>query len=132
MCTDGVQGDIHEVTKNMVESYIKDSNMVILVVIPTTDDFGNAEALKIAKEYDPQGTRTLGVVTKCDLIKADSDIVQRIKMEGKNIHLELGFVALRCRTPGEVQSGITRANAMAAESELFTTHPLLSHLASAQ
>ena len=34
MCTDGVQGDIHEVTKNMVESHIKDSSMVILVVIP--------------------------------------------------------------------------------------------------
>lgn len=132
MCTDGVQSDIHEVTKNMVESYIKDPNMVVLVVIPATDDFGNAEALKLAKEHDPHGTRTLGVVTKSDLVKSDSDIVQRIKMEGKNIQLELGFIALRCRTPSEVKKGVTRVAAMGAEESLFNTHPLLSQLMASQ
>ena len=132
MCTDGVQGDIHEVTKGLVESFIKDPNMVILVVIPATDDFGNAEALKLAKQHDPHGTRTLGVVTKSDLVKSDSDIVQRIKMEGKNIQLELGFIALRCRTPSEVKKGISRSEAMEAEQNLFSTHPLLSQLASTQ
>ena len=132
MCSDGVQSNIHEVTKNMVESYIKDPNMVILVVIPATDDFGNAEALKLAKEYDPHGTRTLGVVTKSDLVKSDSDIVQRIKMEGKNIQLELGFIALRCRTPSEVKNGVTRGEAMGAEESLFNTHPLLSQLNASQ
>ena len=132
MCTDGVQGDIHEVTEGLVESFIKDPNMVILVVIPATDDFGNAEALKLAKQHDPHGTRTLGVVTKSDLVKSDSDIVQRIKMEGKNIQLELGFIALRCRTPSEVKKGISRSEAMEAEQNLFSTHPLLSQLASTQ
>lgn len=132
MCTDGVQSDIHEVTKNMVESYIESPNMVILVVIPATEDFGNAEALKLAKQYDPHGTRTLGVITKSDLVKSDSDIVQRIKMEGKNIQLELGFIALRCRTPSEVKQGATRDAAMATEDRLFATHPLLSQLLPAQ
>ena len=132
MCTDGVQSNIHEVTKGMVESYIKDPNMVILVVIPATDDFGNAEALKLAKHYDPHGHRTLGVVTKCDLVNSDSDIVQRIKMEGKNIQLELGFIALRCRTPSEVKAGVKRVDAMAEEETLFTTHPLLSQLTKTQ
>lgn len=131
MTADG-QADVHEITKGMVESYIKDPNMVILVVIPATDDFGNAEALKLAKKYDPYGLRTLGVVTKSDLIKPDSDIVQRIKMEGKNIQLELGFIALRCRTPGEVKDGITRAEAMASEHRLFEKDELLSQLAPAQ
>ena len=132
MCTDGVQQDIHEVTKSMVESYIKDPNMVILVVIPATDDFGNAEALKLAKQYDQHGTRTLGVVTKSDLVKSDSDIVPRIKMEGKNINLELGFIALRCRTPSEVKNGVTRDQAMTHEGNLFSTHPLLSQLSPTQ
>ena len=72
---------------------------------------------------------TLGVITKSDLVKPDSDIVQRIKMEGKNIQLELGFIALRCRTPSEVKAGVTREKAMSAESDLFATHPLLSQLA---
>lgn len=128
MCTEGVQADIHDVTSGMVKSYMKDPNMVLLVVIPATDDFGNAEALKIATEYDPHGTRTLGVVTKSDLVKEDSDIVDKIKMRGKNIHLQLGFVALRCRTPSEVKNGMSKKEAMRAESVLFSTHPLLSSL----
>jgi len=82
----------------------------------------------------PAATRhpPLGVVTKSDLVKSDSDIVQRIKMEGKNIQLELGFIALRCRTPSEVKKGISRSEAMEAEQNLFSTHPLLSQLASTQ
>jgi len=134
LCTDGEQADIHAVTKDLVESYIKDDAMVILVVIPATDDIGNAEALKLAKQYDPEGTRTLGVVTKIDLLTTDSydSLVQRIAMQGKNIQLQLGFVGLRCRTPAEVKRGITRAEAMIAEEKLHMSHPLLAQLDSTQ
>ena len=128
MCTDGKQEDIHEVTTGLIDQYIKDENAVVLVVIPATADFGNAEALKMAKKYDPYGTRTLGVVTKCDLSKPDDNLVEKIRMEGKNIQLEMGFVALRCRTPSEVKSELGREEAMAKEKMLFTTSPHLSRL----
>lgn len=70
-----------QVTVSLVQQYIQPPEMVILCVIPATSDFGNAEALefnsdnsfeaslqviKLAKQYDPDGQRTLGVITKCD------------------------------------------------------------------
>lgn len=77
--------------------------MVILAVVPAVDDFGNCEALKLAQEVDPDGSRTLGVVTKVDLIPADSDIVQKLRVErGNDIDLRLGWIAVKCRSPKEV------------------------------
>ena len=132
MCTDGTQDNIHEVTTGLVDQYIKNDNAVILVVIPATADFGNAEALKMAKRYDPDGARTLGVVTKCDLSKPDDNLVEKVRMEGKHIQLEMGFVALRCRTPSEVKTNLSRKEAMAKEQSLFGTSPHLSRLDNSQ
>ena len=49
-------------------------------------------------------------------------------MEGKHIQLQMGFIALRCRTPSEVKKGVSREAAMEAEASLFGSHPLLSQL----
>ena len=97
-------------TVSLVEEYIKPDEMVILCVIPAMSDFGNAEArgicpnmslycighaaldaqnrgvtclcqvVKLARKYDPQGIRTLGVVTKCDdAARAESsDVVEKV------------------------------------------------------
>lgn len=71
--------DIHAETSNMVKEYVKNENMVVLVVIPANDDFGNSEALCIAQKFDVDGSRTIGVVSKCDLVpESTSDIVKKI------------------------------------------------------
>lgn len=56
--------DIGEKIKNMVVNYCKDERTVILAVIPANADMANSDALEVAKELDPQGVRTLGVITK--------------------------------------------------------------------
>lgn len=56
--------DIEAITKNMVTNYCKDPKTVILCVIPANNDMSNSEALQMAMALDPQGKRTLGVVTK--------------------------------------------------------------------
>ena len=48
----------------MIHRYIKNEQMVILAVASAVADFGNSEALKLAKEVDPGQIRTIGVVTK--------------------------------------------------------------------
>lgn len=63
--------NIFEITSNLVKEYIKNPEMVILVVIPADSDFQNAAALKLAKEVDPEGIRTLGVVTKVSIFIID-------------------------------------------------------------
>jgi len=68
------QKNIHDVTVELIRRYIANEQAVILTVIPATEDFGNCEALNLASEVDPQGIRTLGVATKCDVVGPDSDI----------------------------------------------------------
>jgi hypothetical protein len=153
------EADIYKLTSDLVEEYIKKPEMVVLVVIPADSDFQNAAALKLAKKYDPDGDRTLGVVTKVnrfrctavrvrralfclcsaevnpcssqqvDKVPHEHDpIVSRIHMEGNNMRLKLGFIAVRNRTPGEIDKGLNSATVKAKEKGLFKTHPLLSKI----
>ena len=78
--------DIHEATSAMVRKYVASENMIVLVVIPANDDFGNAEAIKMVKTLEAE-SRCIGVVTKCDLVPRPaedgvdaSDIVQKMQM----------------------------------------------------
>ncbi|CAD7937884.1 unnamed protein product, partial [Amoebophrya sp. A25] len=67
------QSDIHDVIVGLLRTYIANEQMVILAVVPAVSDFGNCEALKLAKEVDAEGERTVGVVSKIDQIQKDSD-----------------------------------------------------------
>lgn len=60
--------NIEEVTKNMALHYVKEPRTIILAVIPANSDLSTSDALKMAKEIDPQGKRTLGVLTKIDIM----------------------------------------------------------------
>ena len=57
-----------EVVKNMVNNYMKNPRSVILAVIPANVDIATQGILKMARECDPKGQRTLGVLTKPDLV----------------------------------------------------------------
>jgi hypothetical protein len=93
---------------------------VIFVVLPGADDFASHESIKIAKEYDPDGERTLGVVTKIDRVEQGTDIISKLKGEGKgHIKLKLGFVAVRNRTPQEVRDEMELSDARQKEKEFF-------------
>lgn len=113
--------DIHAVTSAMVHKYVKNHNMIVLVVIPANDDFGNSEALRIAQTYDPGGSRTIGVISKCDLVPDKSDILGKIQMTRENdVKLSLGFIAITNKGPGEEDIDIE-----AAESIFFSSHKVL-------
>ncbi|OPB45409.1 dynamin family protein [Trichoderma guizhouense] len=56
-----------DLVKNMVNGYIHDSRTIILAVLPCNGDMINQKILQLAAEADPQGKRTLAVLTKPDL-----------------------------------------------------------------
>lgn len=123
------QTDIHDVIVAMIRNYIKNEQAVILAVVPAVDDFGNCEALKLAREVDPEGQRTLGVVTKPDMIQLDSDLPLKLRAERhSDIPLNLGWISIRCRTPTEVQANISPSELAVQEKLLFDTHSVLSGL----
>ena len=56
--------DIGKQIRNMIMSYASKPNCLILAVTAANTDLANSDAIEIAKEVDPQGKRTLGVLTK--------------------------------------------------------------------
>mmetsp|Transcript_42059 Transcript_42059/g.68245 ORF Transcript_42059/g.68245 Transcript_42059/m.68245 type:complete len:84 (+) Transcript_42059:390-641(+) len=62
----GQPDDIYEQIGKMIKKFIEPKETVILNVIPSTVDLSTSESLKLSKEVDPDGVRTLAVLTKAD------------------------------------------------------------------
>ncbi|OXV05841.1 hypothetical protein Egran_06391 [Elaphomyces granulatus] len=87
-----------ELVQNMVKNYIKDSRTIILAVLPSNVDIATQEILMLAQDYDKVGERTLGVLTKPDLVKEHSAIVAVANLvSGKKKPLKLGYYVVRNR-----------------------------------
>ena len=54
--------------RDMINDYIKQENTLVLAVSPANQDLSNSDALKLARSVDPEGLRTIGVITKLDLM----------------------------------------------------------------
>ena len=91
----------------------------MLAVIPANADIGNQEILDMAEQCDPKGERTLGVLTKPDLVDegAKSAIVDII--EGKTHALNLGWCVVR--NSGQQQLKDSSAERHAREKLFFTS-----------
>ena len=73
-------------TSSLVSKYIKQPNMIVLNVVPATDDFTNSAALRIVKEEKAE-SRCIGVATKCDMVPeehGETDIIEKLRMSRAN------------------------------------------------
>ena len=61
----------------MINEFIKPENTIILAVTPANQDLANSDALKLARKVDPDGLRTIGVITKLDLMDEEFARSQR-------------------------------------------------------
>lgn len=87
-----------ELVCNMVKEYIKDNRTIILAVLPSNVDIATQEILSLAKEHDKAGERTLGVLTKPDLVTERSAQVAVCNLVlGKKRPLTLGYYVVRSR-----------------------------------
>ena len=117
--------EVADRVKNLWTKYIEDEGCVILCVVPANADVGTQEAYTIAREVDPTGKRTIGVVTKMDTIEeADGPtIVARLSGEGQNAwKFAMGCHAIRNRNQTEITNKITRDEVDAEEDKFFSTH----------
>ena len=62
--------DIEVQIRDLLLYYISNPNSIILAVSSANMDMATSESLKMAKEVDPDGRRTLAVITKLDLMDA--------------------------------------------------------------
>jgi len=118
--------EIEEITKKLIESYIAPNQTIILCVVAGNVDAAASDSFKLAKKHDQEGVRTIGVITKPDIMDEGSDL--RKMLEKKYIKLNLGFVAVRNRSKKDVMEGKTIMVARETEKKFFEDHPIYSKM----
>ena len=80
----------------MCQRYMSDHRTIILAVIAGNQDLTTSEGLKMAKDLDPRGIRTVGVITKIDIM--DHGTNAKRMLLGEDVHLRLGYVGIKNRS----------------------------------
>lgn len=120
-------GDIEKQTRGLISEYIAKPNSIILAVSPANVDLVNSEALKLARQVDPMGKRTVGVLTKLDLMDHGTNALDILS--GRVYPLKLGFVGVVNRSQQDIQSNKPLSEALQTEREFFRHHPAYRNIA---
>ncbi|PAA61830.1 hypothetical protein BOX15_Mlig015345g1 [Macrostomum lignano] len=119
---------IAQITKSLIAKYVSQPQVLILVVVPCHQDIETVEALSLAKEADPQGERTIGVLTCPDMVNKGAEQETLKIANNEKIPLKKGYVMVKCRSPEELNNGVTLAESVANEAAFFKTHRHFSQL----
>ncbi|KAJ7185818.1 P-loop containing nucleoside triphosphate hydrolase protein [Mycena filopes] len=114
--------DVVQLVEEMALSHIRARNCLILVALPMTDDIENQKALRLARQEDPEGRRTIGVLTKPDMLSAGSKVrdLWLDVIEGRSKHvLQHGYYCTRQPDDDERARNITSVQARRAEAAFF-------------
>lgn len=115
--------DIENQIKQLVYEYVSKPSSIILAVTPANVDIVNSEALKIAREVDPNGLRTIGVLTKLDLMDAGTNAFDILANRSTDLVLRLGFIGLVSRSQQDILNKKPVNEAIRHEYEYFHSHP---------
>ncbi|XP_076578294.1 dynamin-1-like protein isoform X1 [Chaetodon auriga] len=94
--------DIEVQIRDLILKHISNPNCIILAVTAANTDMATSEALKVAREVDPDGRRTLAVVTKLDLMDAGTDAMDVLM--GRVIPVKLGLIGVVNRSQLDINN----------------------------
>ncbi|KAK0510651.1 hypothetical protein JMJ35_007083 [Cladonia borealis] len=120
--------DIEKQIKDMVLKQIQKPNAIILAVTAANTDLANSDGLKLAREVDPEGQRTIGVLTKVDLMDDGTDVVDILA--GRIIPLRLGYVPVVNRGQRDIENKKAISFALENERNFFENHKAYRNKAS--
>ncbi|XP_058517584.1 interferon-induced GTP-binding protein Mx2 [Ochotona princeps] len=115
--------DIGKQIKALIRKYIQRQETINLVVVPCNVDIATTEALSMAREVDPNGDRTIGVLTKPDLVDRGTETGILQVMQNLTYPLKKGYMMVRCRAQQDILNNLTCAEAVKKEMHFFETHP---------
>ncbi|KAG7251571.1 hypothetical protein CRUP_027739, partial [Coryphaenoides rupestris] len=110
----------------MIMQFITRESCLVLAVTPANTDLANSDALKLAKEVDPQGQRTIGVITKLDLMDEGTDA--REILENKLLPLRRGYIGVVNRSQKDIDGKKDIKAALEAERKFFLSHASYRHM----
>ncbi|KAF1872759.1 hypothetical protein Lal_00016596 [Lupinus albus] len=140
IAVDGQSDSIVQDIENMVRSYIEKPNCIILAISPANQDLATSDAIKISREVDPTGERTIGVLTKIDLMDKGTDAVENMMLnsvdkevdeilEGRAFKLKFPWIGVVNRSQQDINKNVDMIAARRREREYFASTPEYRHLA---
>lgn len=121
--TSGQDPGVVQRVNRMIEWYLSQERTVILAVVPSNQDVATIDILERATRVDPKGVRTLGVLTKPDLINPGSEPEVLAVLTNERKPLKLGYIMVKCRSQKDLDSDVSLAEAKEQEMAFFREHP---------
>ena len=119
--------NIEEQLRAMALTYIEPEESLILAVSAANADLATSDAIQLARRVDPEGLRTIGVLTKLDLMDAGTDALA--VLQGRVIPLKRGFVGVVNRSQQDLFDGKSPQAAREHEARFFANHPQYQSIA---
>jgi dynamin 1-like protein len=116
--------DIEKQIHEMCLQFISNPNAIILAVTSANSDLANSDALKLAQAVDPAGNRTVGVLTKLDLMDPGTDCADILM--NRVIPLRRGYIGVINRGQKDILSDLSIRNGLKKEELFFKSHPSYS------
>lgn len=109
-----------DTVRSMVERYMARPRSIILAVVSAKNEYVLQEVTAIAKQIDPHGLRTMGLITKPDTLDvgSDSEAYWVRLVQNTDVELRLGWHVLRNRN--FEQQTLTSAQRDSIEQEFFS------------
>lgn len=106
--------DIESQLRQMIMEYACRPHALLLAITPANTDLTNSDALKLAREVDPSGQRTIGVLTKLDLMDAGTNALDILQNRG-SFKLRHGFVGVVMRSQQDINNSVPISAALKKE-----------------
>ncbi|KAF6746771.1 P-loop containing nucleoside triphosphate hydrolase protein [Ephemerocybe angulata] len=106
--------------ESLVTSYIKKSSCIILLTVTCETDFENQGAHRLAKQYDPEGKRTIGVLTKPDRIPDGEQIHWLPFIRNEREPLDNNWYCVKQPSSSDIKQNITWDDARKREDDYFS------------
>jgi dynamin 1-like protein len=123
-CTDrGQPLDIKDQIIALVTFYIQQPASIILGIMPARTDLEADPSFALIKQFDPRGDRTIGILTKVDLMEKGTHVSDYLLNKiSVDLQLHHGYFAVKNRSSAESKiSTITKGFTL--EQGYFQTHP---------
>jgi dynamin 1-like protein len=117
VAVEGQDQSICDDIRNMVLDFIRRPSSLILAVSPANQDLANSDSLKLARDVDKAGDRTIGVISKLDLMDPGTDA--REELMNRVYPLKLGYIGVVNRSQADLNKRLPVAEARKKEREFF-------------
>ncbi|BCR91453.1 dynamin family protein [Aspergillus chevalieri] len=111
------------VIRGLIQRYIIDKRTIIMAVMDARNNLANQEVFHMARAADPDGLRTVGIITKCDALQAGDEHGVLEIFRNEMVRLSHGWFAVRNRSTKEIKEGVTMAQRHINEKQFFNTAP---------